>query len=73
MDYLYHPKYYKRIGIDLYWQTNTSIPQKNNFVGKLGEDDGVKMFFIAEKQQKTILNVSLDSSVVNNPKFVTRK
>ena len=70
MDYLYHQK---RIGIDLSWQTNTSIPQKINFVGKLGEDDGVTMFVIAEKQQKTILNVSLDSSIVNDPKFVTRK
>ena len=72
MDYLYHQK---RIGIDLSWQTNTSIPQKINFVGKLGEDDnvGVTMFFIAEKQQKTILNVSLDSSIVNDPKLVTRK
>ena len=70
MDYLYHQK---RIGIDLSWQTNTSIPQKINFVGKLGEDDGVTMFVIAVKQQKTILNVSLDSSIVNDPKFVTRK
>ena len=73
LDYLYHQKYYKSIGIDLSWQTNTSIPQKINFVGKLGEDDGVTMFVIAEKQQKTILNVSLDSSIVNDPKLVKRK
>ena len=26
------------------------------FTGKLEEDDGATMFFIAEKQQKTILN-----------------
>ena len=32
-----------------------SIPQQINFVGKLEEDNG-KMFFIAEKQQKAILN-----------------
>ena len=28
------------------------IPQQINFVGKLEEDDGATMFFIAEKQQK---------------------
>ena len=35
LDYLYHQKYYKLIGIDLLRQTNTSIPQQINFVGKL--------------------------------------
>ena len=54
----------KLIGIDLSRQTNTSIPQQINFVGKLEEDDGATMFFIAEKQQKTILNFSLDSLIV---------
>ena len=29
-----------------------SILQQINFVGKLEEDDGVTMFFIAEKQQR---------------------
>ena len=51
-DYLHHQKYYKLIGIDLSRQTNISTPQKINFVGKLEEDDGSKIFFIAEKQQK---------------------
>ena len=64
LDYLYHQKYYKLIGIDLSRQTNTSIPQQINFVGKLEEDDGATMFSIAEKQQKTILNFSLDSLIV---------
>ena len=50
--YLYQQKYYKLIGIDLSRQTNTSIPQKINFVGKLEELDGVTISFIAEKQQK---------------------
>ena len=49
LDYLYHQKYYKVIGTDLSWQKNTSIPQKNNFIGKLEEDDGPTMFFIAKK------------------------
>ena len=43
---------------------NTSIPQKTKFAGKLEEDNGATMFFIAEKQQKTILNFSLDSLIV---------
>ena len=64
LDFSYHQNYYKLIGIDLPRQANTSIPQQINFVGKLEEDDGAKIYFIAEKQQKTILNFS---------KFVTRK
>ena len=60
-DYLYHQKYYKLIGIDLSRQINISIPQQINFTGKLEEGNGPKMFFIAEKQQKIILNFSLDS------------
>ena len=64
LDYLYHQKYYKLIGIDLLRQTNTSIPQQINFTGKIEEDDGVTMFFISEKQQKKILNFSVDSLIV---------
>ena len=64
LDYLYHKNYYELIGIDLSRQTNTSIPQQISFVEKLEEDDGAVMFFIAEKQQKTILNICLDSLTV---------
>ena len=49
-DYLYHQKYYKVIGIDLSRQTNTIISQQINFKKKLEEDDGAKIFIIAEKQ-----------------------
>ena len=63
LEYLYHQKYYKLIGLDLSRQTNTSIPQKINVVENL-EDDGATMFFIAEKQQKTILSFSLDSLII---------
>ena len=52
------------IGIDLPRQANTRILQQIDFVGKLEEDDGATMFFIAEKQQKTILNFSVDSLIV---------
>ena len=41
-----------------------NIPQQINFTRKLVEDDGAAMFFIAENQQKTILNFSLDSLFV---------
>ena len=64
LDYLYHQKYYKLIGINLSRQTNTSIPQQINFVGKLEEDNGATMFFITEKQHKNTLNFSLDSLIV---------
>ena len=60
LDYFYHQNYYKLIGIDLSRQMNTSIPQQINFTGNLEENDDASMFFVAEKQQKTILNVSLD-------------
>ena len=50
LDFSYHQNYYKLIGIDLPRQTNASIPQQINFTGKLEKDDGVTMFFIAEKQ-----------------------
>ena len=59
LDYLHHQKYYKLICIDLSRQTNTSIPQQINFIGKRDEDDGATMFFITEKQQKIIVNFSL--------------
>ena len=64
LDYLYHPKYHKLIGIDLARQTNISIPQQIKFVGKLEEGYGEAMFFIPKKQQKTLLNFSFDSLFV---------
>ena len=65
LDYLYHQNYYKLIGIDLSRQTNTSIPQQINFAGKLEEDNGATMSFMAEKKQKTILNFSLNSLIIS--------
>ena len=64
LDFLYHQKCYKLIGINLSWQTNTSIPQQINFIGKLVVDNGATMFLIAEKQQKAILNLFLDSLII---------
>ena len=61
---LFTTKFPEIPGIDLSRQTNRNIPQQINFVGKLEKDGGVAVFFIAEKQQKTILNFSLDSLIV---------
>ena len=55
LDYLYHQKYYKLIGIDLSRQKNASIPQQINFVGKL------KQCFYRWKAARTI---SLDSLII---------
>ena len=63
MDYLYRQKYFKLIGIDLSRHTNTDIPQQISFGGYLEEDDGATVFFIADKQQKNIVNFSLDSLI----------
>ena len=52
LDYSYHQNYYKLIGIDLSRETNTNILQQINFIGKLEEDNGATMFFIAKKLQK---------------------
>ena len=63
-DYLYHQNWYKLIGIDLSRQTNTSISQQILLTGKLEEDEGITMIFIAVKAEKNILNFSLDSLIV---------
>ena len=47
LDLLYHHNFYKLIGIDLSRQTKTNILLQFNFKGKLEEDDGATMFFIA--------------------------
>ena len=54
LDYLYHQKYYKLIGIDLSRQTNTNISQKINLLRKLEEDDGATMFFGIIQKQKQV-------------------
>ena len=56
LDFSYSQNYQKLIGIDLSRQTNTNIPQQINFTGKLEEDDGA-VIFIAQKQEKIILNI----------------
>ena len=57
LNYLYQQKCYKLIGIDLSRQSNMSSPQQINVIGKLEEDDGATILFIAEKQQKIIFQI----------------
>ena len=58
----YYQNCYKIIGIDLSKQTIINIPQQIHFLEKLEEDNGAtNVFFVAEKQQKTVLNFYLDS------------
>ena len=52
LDFSYHQNYYKLIDIDLSRQTNTSIPQQINFVGKLEED--VQQCFLSLKSRKKL-------------------
>ena len=52
IDFPYHKNYYKLIGIDLSRQTNTNIPQKITFVGKLKDDDDATMFFVLKGSKK---------------------
>ena len=60
LDFLYHQNYYKFSSIFIK-TSKYKYSQQINFLGKLEEDDGAAMFFIAEKKQKTVLNFSLNS------------
>ena len=64
LDFSFHQNYYKLIGTDLSTQRNKNIPRQIDFTRKLEKDDGATLFFIAEKQQKEILNFSLNSLIV---------
>ena len=80
-----HHNKYKLIGIDLSRQKKLSVPQQTNFAGKLQEDNGARMFFIAEKQENLtekskIWNKKMEHqktlnllNEANDSKFVKRK
>ena len=51
LDYLYHQKYQKLIGMDLTRQADTIITQQFNFVVKLGKDDGATMFLLINRSK----------------------
>ena len=64
LDYLYHQNYYKLFSIDLSRHANTTISLQINFTRQLEGGDGATMIFISEKQQKTVLNFSLNSLIL---------
>ena len=59
LNFLYHQNYYNLVCMDLLRKINKNIHHQINFTEKLGKNDGTTMFFIAEKQQKTILSFFL--------------
>ena len=59
-----HQTYCKLIAIDLLRQKYTSILQQINFTEKLEEENDTIMFFVSEKQQKTIQNFTLYSLIL---------
>ena len=61
LDYLYYQNNYKFIGIDLSRQTNTTIPQKTNFLEELEESNGEVMV----KQKSNYSKLSFDSLIVS--------
>ena len=64
LDFAYFKKHYKLIPIDLSEQTKLKEPQQINFIGKLSNILGVKMFFIIEKSGKTAFNFSQNSVTI---------
>ena len=59
IDYLYHQKYYKLIGIGLSRQTNMSIRQQINFTENLEEDDCATMFLLLRSSNNSSYIISL--------------
>ena len=54
LDFAYDKENYKLIAIDLSKQTKIKDPQQINLIGKIeGQDNGVTMFFIIERSEKT--------------------
>ena len=54
LDFAYDKENYKLIAIDLSKQTKIKDSQQINLIGKIeGQDNGVTMFFIIERSEKT--------------------
>ena len=61
MDYKYFSKHCKLIAIDLRRQTELerpSLKQQINFIGRVTENEGATMFFIAEKSEEATFEFS---------------
>ena len=67
LDYEYFSKHYKLLAIDLSKQIeleNPDLKQQINFIGRLKRDEGVTMFFIIEKSEKTTFEFSENAATV---------
>ena len=67
MDYKYFSKHYKLIAIDLRKQTeleSPSLKQQINFIGRVTENEGATMFFIAEKSEEATFEFSQNAATV---------
>ena len=67
LDYEYFSKHYKLIAKDLSWKIeleNPDLRQQINFIGGLGRDGGVTMFFIIEKSEETTFEFSQNAETV---------
>ena len=54
LDFAYFKENYRLIAIDLSKQSKLKDPQQINFIGKIeGQNNGVTIFFIIEKSEKT--------------------
>ena len=54
LDFAYFKENYRLIAIDLSKQNKLKDPQQINFIGKIeGQNNGVTIFFIIEKSEKT--------------------
>ena len=59
LDFAYYKENYKLIAIDLSKQTKIKDLQQINFIGKIEEqNNGVTMFFIIERSEKTTFEFS---------------
>ena len=57
LDFAYFKENYKLIATELNKPPKLKGPQQINFIGRLeGQNNGVAMFFIIEKQKKLLLN-----------------
>ena len=62
LDFAYYKKNYKLIATDLSTQTKIKDPQQINFIGKIErKNNGVTMFFIIERSEKTTFEFSQNS------------
>ena len=64
LDFAYFKKNYKLIAIDLSKQTKLKDPQQINFIDRLLNTHGAKMFFIIEKSKEPTFNFSQNSVTV---------